>query len=641
MDEAPARRAAVLRAGWAIRGKPPGSYDEYRVTGCGGPDFSAADYAHILRHFALGTPPPGRSGPAALPWITISEVRGGDDGTRIGVALEDWTGEADGAGRPIAETRYLCVPYEALRAVPVSYAGLYEALSGLTPPFSPDGVELRVAPLDPAVPAEMLQRFGVERVAAASALLIDGPVTITGAPVLTALERLAFLDAVAALLPYGWRTRFSAATWDQSGNRNLSLAFARQVRERTAELDWRAPRLPERDTPGRAYAQMLADLLGERGRSHAEVVAHLAEATEPLAGADPATVVRILGGHDGPATGRHRELGNAAAWKVLYALIRERAPEDVPLLREHWAGLGQADDLLASLLDPSDRGVDETAGAQTAALIVLDMIDLDAVASGAPQWPATLGALAAKPRAVCALMAELAFGPPDRLVAWYRMLSHRLPESLLGPFGDVLFDPLRPVEPERLAALAGHGAGCVADLVALGSGTRRLGYVLPGLADWLTALDHVPDDGPLKALLARAEFVATRERGVLDGLLLWLGAPPHHLTGVPAEGHERYWDGFRSIWMCPMPAGHADRRPETLASWVRTGGWAGSAMGVDAVLGLVRALSAGFPGEGRLVERALLTARTRVPGLDPVALYRSSWSGETAGPARKSRRSRS
>ncbi|MGI5323790.1 hypothetical protein [Actinomadura nitritigenes] len=585
-------------------------------------------------------------------------MRGGDDGTRIGVALEDWTGEADGAGRPIAETRYLCVPYEALRAVPVSYAGLYEALAGLTPPFPPDGVELRVPPLDPAVAAQALQRFGVQRVAAAASLLIDGPVTVTGAPDLSALDRLVFLDAVAALLPYGWRTRFSAATWDQSGNRNVSLAFARQVRERTAELDWRTPRLPERDTPGRAYAEMLADLFGERGRSATEVVAHLARATAPLTDTEPTTAVRILAGLDWPATvlqavergthdpadlrdllatGRHRELDDPAARKVLYALIRERAPEDVPLLREHWADLGQADDLLASLLGPADRGEDETAATETAALTVLDMIDLEAVASGAPQWPATLGALAANPRAVCALLAELAFGPPDRLVAWYKLLAQRLPDSLLGPFDDVLFDPLRHVEPERLAALAGHGTGCVTDLVALGSGTGRLGYVLPGLAGWLTALDRVPDDGPLRARLAQAGSPSPRERGVLDGLLLWLGAPPQHVTGVPAGGHERYWDGFRSIWRCRMPASQADRRPEILESWVRAGGWAGSAEGVDAVLRLVRALSVGFPREGLLVERALLTARTRVRGLDRAALHRSPW-GEEA--ARNSRRSR-
>ncbi|MBO2443084.1 hypothetical protein [Actinomadura nitritigenes] len=632
------------------------------MTGCGGPDFSAGDYAHILRHFALGTPSPGRSGPAALPWVTISEVRGGDDGTRIGVALEDWTGEADGAGRPIAETRYLCVPYEALRAVPVSYTGLYEALAGLTPPFPAEGVELGVAALDPAVPARALQRFGVQRVAAAASLLIDGPVTITAAPDLSAVDRLAFLDTVAALLPYGWRTRFSAATWDQSGNRNVSLAFARQVRDRTTELDWRTPRLPERDTPGRAYAEMLADLFGDRGRSHAEVIGHLAQATAPLADTDPATVVRVLGGLDWPATvlqavergthdpadvrdllatGRHRELGDAGARKILTALIREHAPEDVPLLHERWADLGQADDLLASLLGPADRGEDENAGAETAALVVLDMIDLDAVASGGPQWPATLGALAANPRAVCALMTELAFGPPDRLVAWYGMLAHRLPESLLGPFGDVLFDPLRPVAPDRLAALAGHGTGCVADLLALGSGTGRLGYVLPGLAGWLTALDRVPDEGPLKARLTQVKSPAPRERGVLDGLLLWLGAPPHHITGVTGEGHEPYWDGFRSIWTCPMPAGHADRRPETLASWARAGGWAGAAGGVDAVLMLARALSAEFPGEGRLVEGALLTARTRVRGLDRAALYRGPWGGDAADAARNSRRSRS
>ncbi|GAA0256303.1 hypothetical protein GCM10009527_060380 [Actinomadura nitritigenes] len=675
-----------MRAGWAVRGKPPGSYDEYRVTGCGGPDFSAGDYAHILRHFALGTPSPGRSGPAALPWVTISEVRGGDDGTRIGVALEDWTGEADGAGRPIAETRYLCVPYEALRAVPVSYTGLYEALAGLTPPFPADGVELGVAALDPEVPARALQRFGVQRVAAAASLLIDGPVTITAAPELGVLDRLAFLDTVAALLPYGWRTRFSAATWDQSGNRNVSLAFARQVRDRTTELDWRTPRLPERDTPGRAYAEMLADLFGDRGRSHAEVIAHLAQATAPLADTDPATVVRVLGGLDWPATvlqavergthdpadvrdllatGRHRELGDAGARKILTALIREHAPEDIPLLRERWAevasttvtpfrelcaavrglvwtgddvpagaraalalpyfqlahDLGRADELLAALVTAPKRGLDEV-GAEAAALVVREAIGPAAITPAGPRWPLTLGELARSPRVVCALMTAVGRGEPAPLQAWYECLTHHLPASLLGLFRNLLFSPLTPVRGDQLAGLAGHDPACVGDVLALAAEARRLPLVLDGLADWLASLDRIPagDALLLKSRLTRAASSDPASLGMLDGLLLWLAAPPHHVTGTATADHPAYWEGFRSVWARPMPQGRTDRRRETLTAWLRAGGWA-AAGGTGPVLMLARELMAGPPAEALPVAKAMLAARASVPSLGVTAEY--------------------
>ena len=243
-----------LRAGWAVRGKPPGSYDEYRVTGCGGPDFSAGDYAHILRHFALGTPSPGRSGPAALPWVTISEVRGGDDGTRIGVALEDWTGEADGAGRPIAETRYLCVPYEALRAVPVSYTGLYEALAGLTPPFPADGVELGVAALDPAVPAQALQRFGVQRVAAAASLRSARPdafAAVQGIGLAGQMHGAVLLDAAGEVLRPAilWNDTRSGAECEELMRRLPGLP---QVAGNLAMPGFTAPKLlwVERHEPG-------------------------------------------------------------------------------------------------------------------------------------------------------------------------------------------------------------------------------------------------------------------------------------------------------------------------------------------------------------------------------------------------------
>ncbi|QKG22908.1 hypothetical protein ACTIVE_4549 [Actinomadura verrucosospora] len=607
-----------------------------------------------------------------MPWITISEVRGADDGTRIGIALEGWTGEADGAGRPIAETRYLCVPYEALRAAPVSYAGLYEALAAAAPPFPAEGLDLRVPVLDPARPAAAIERFGVQRVATAAALLLDGPVTITNAPDFSALDRLAFLDTVAALLPYGWRTRFSAATWDQSGNRNVSLAFARRTRDRTAELDWRTPRLPERHTAGRVYAEKLVELLGEGGRSPADVIAHLAAAGEPLADADPGAAIRVLGAFDrtvsvvqeerDPAdvrelvrSGRYRELSDADARSALSTLIRADDPGDVPLLRACWTAgapfqelcgaarrvvwggstavdgrdaaryvelagdLGRADDLLAVLVGPAGRGEDETVGAATAALIVLEAVDPAAAA----QWPATLDALAASSGVVCALMTELAFGPPDSLVAWCRILTRHLPASLLDPFCDVLFVPLRQVEPKGLAELAEHGTGCVSDLVTLASDMRRLGYVLPGLADWLTARERVPagEGMQLTIRLTQARSSDAGERGVLDGLLLWLGAPPRHVTGVPAGGHEGYWDGFRSVWTRAMPAPRTDRRPEILASWVRAGGWAGSASGADAVLRLVRELTVGLPDEGRPLARALLEARARVPGIGDAAIY--------------------
>ncbi|WP_433241495.1 hypothetical protein [Actinomadura nitritigenes] len=613
-------------------------------------------------------------------------MRGGDDGTRVGVALEDWTGEADGAGRPIAETRYLCVPYEALRGVPVSYAGLFEALSGLTPPFPPEGVQLRVAPLDPAVAADALGRFGVQRVAAAASLLIDGPVTITGAPELTAVDRLVFLDAVAALLPYGWRTRFSAATWDQSGNRNVSLAFARQVRDRTAELDWRTPRLPERDTPGRAYAEMLADLFGDRGRSHAEVVAHLAQATDPLVDTDPSAVVRVLGGLDWPATvlqavergthdpadirdllttGRHRELGDAAARKVLYALIRERAPEDVPLLRERWAevagttvtpfrelcaavrglvwtgedvpagaraalalpyfqlahDLGRADDLLAALVTAPKRDLDEV-GAEAAALVVREAIGPAAVTATGPRWPLTLGELARSPRVVCALMTTVGRGEPAPLQAWYESLTHHLPASLLGLFRNLLFSPLTPLRGDQLAALAGHDTACVGDVLALAAEARRLPLVLDGLADWLASLDRIPagDALLLKGRLARATTSDAASLGMLDGLLLWLAAPPHHVTGTATADHPAYWEGFQSVWTRPMPQGRADRRRETLTAWLRAGGWA-AAGGTGPVLMLARRLMAAPPAEALPVAKAMLAARASVPSLGVAADY--------------------
>ncbi|MFB4304505.1 hypothetical protein [Actinomadura sp. GTD37] len=671
-----------LRAGWAVRGKPPGSYHDYEIIGHGGADFTAADYADVLRHYALGTPPPERTGPAALPWITVSEVRGPDGAARIGLAIEDWTGHSDAAGRPVAETRYLCVPYEQLSRAPTSYTDLCHRLSALEPVPDAGELVLEAPPFDVGRHAAAVSRIGPGRVAAAAALLLDGPVTVTGALDLSVAQRLEFLDAVAALLPFGWRTRLSMATWDQSGNRNVSLAFARQVRPRTTELDWREPRLPPPGTEGARYAEMLSELFGARGRSPAEVVAHLARQSESCASAAPADAVRVLGTLDWPVTvlhgvergepdldevrellrgGRFRELPPDGRRKVLGALIRAGVTDDVPLLRACWAGAagtaatpwrelrstvrrllwgedavaeldryvelagdhGRADELLAVLAAAIRRGEHDD-GAERAGRLVLSLVDPDR-----PDWPATLDVLGTSPAVTCALLTCVA--GLSRRRSWLAVLARHQPAALLGPFAGVLGDSGRPVAAERFGELAAHDPACVPALLTAAYRAGRPGLVLPGLAAWLTAQDRLAFR-PRTALgdrLTRLRPVSPRNAGELDGLLLWLGLPPHHLPG--SAGLPEYLAGFLPLWRRAMPEGRTDRRGETLASWVRQAAWAGSEESALPVLLLVRELTAGLPGEGYGLARALIAARAHAPGLEHLRPYRDwrRWAAET------------
>src|SRR5262249_51020483 len=161
----------------------------------------------IFSWFSLGNPPPERTGPGALPWAAVSVVRKGGR-HYVGVATYRWSAEHDAAGRPIVSSSHFFLPYELLREHGVSYRGFLGAVAAAAPP--PPGTELLVE-LDSTAPeetADLIERFGRERVERAAAMLLDGPVTVTAADDLAFTDRLAFLDAVAALLPYGWRTRF-------------------------------------------------------------------------------------------------------------------------------------------------------------------------------------------------------------------------------------------------------------------------------------------------------------------------------------------------------------------------------------------------------------------------------------------------
>ncbi|XVQ10490.1 hypothetical protein ACQP1W_49650 [Spirillospora sp. CA-255316] len=327
---------ARVTAGWARHGKAPRSFQDYAVLECGGA-FSAADYAAILDRYALGNPPPEKTGEEALPWITLSEVQD-DHHSYLGVSVQSWTGDADGAGRPIAETLYGCFPYPQFSEAPVSYRELASAVDRLRPGgFDPDGVE--VAGYAPEELERDLRREGwFQRAVVAAAMLLEGPVTITGGSRLDVDERLRFLDAVAALLPFGWRTRFTASTWFRGGSPYIQLAFARHSRGQGYDLDWRAEPVqgppPEAKVAG-AYLKEFGELLDHRGKGLLEVLDFLGRQTESLAEEEPARAVEVLEWFDWPGTVLQRARDGAAEAEELRRLFDTGRHRELPRPQDH------------------------------------------------------------------------------------------------------------------------------------------------------------------------------------------------------------------------------------------------------------------------------------------------------------------
>ena len=128
------------------------------------------------------------------------------------------TGSAtrDNQGRPTAYTSYFCLPYQRLASAAIGYLAMYEALRAVTLTVA-DGPPIEVPIVDAASRIPGADDLAVR---VAPLLLTGQPVCVLGAEGTSMLERLQFIDAVMDLLPYGFRSRMSAATLTRATHRN-------------------------------------------------------------------------------------------------------------------------------------------------------------------------------------------------------------------------------------------------------------------------------------------------------------------------------------------------------------------------------------------------------------------------------------
>jgi AraC-like DNA-binding protein len=191
---------------------------------------------------------------------------------------------SDDDGRPVVVTSYYCVPYVPVAEHGFSYQALYKAFTAI--PLSPENGSVLPAklPLPSSPPAAPGKGPGIDPLAArTAALLVSGrPVCVLGAQETGMAERLAFVDAVMALLPYGFRARMSAATWTRATNRNhrFRLFFSgarRDAKEPDHVVYWGRPlhHSPPAQ-PAKADRDRLSGDHGYAGRMTPEKLADLA-----------------------------------------------------------------------------------------------------------------------------------------------------------------------------------------------------------------------------------------------------------------------------------------------------------------------------------------------------------------------------
>lgn len=535
-----------VHAGWAIWSKHPGTHDDYSVLASSAGPLSTAEFTRVLTHFAPGNPPAETGAPASLPWVMLSRV-GVADQTYLGASVQVPTNHVDGTGRPVSRTSYICVPYEEVARAPVSYRGMSSALRAAQLPYQ-DGalVPLTIPRLDPQEMAQTVMEFGPYTVATTAALLLSGPVTITGPEFPDAETRLRFLDAVAALLPYGYRTSFTAATWSDTAAsaQRFRIVFAVRARDASSRVTWRAAaRVPDEGS-ARRYLEHLQRVLGRPAvdlLELASLISYLSSDTRPRKFEQPEQAVASLYEFfraavfgdtidAGSATaadirllfyqGQDSRLSPNRRRKALGLLIADGDAQDWPLVSRRFGAIAEGDpqSLLPAMAKAARRLLWSRApkdlvraylqlmtpyGLSDALLARLmpepesaaDLVDgLDTAATllaelvmdDPSSYLQTRQALGYNPAVGTALIAHLCAargsGGVSPAIEWLEPALDRI----LPTFNAVLGDAPEPVDPAALQALdRGGGHLSVGCLVRGAFYLKRLPLVLPALAPWL------------------------------------------------------------------------------------------------------------------------------------------------------------
>ncbi|WP_433222060.1 hypothetical protein [Microtetraspora malaysiensis] len=266
---------------WALEGKRPGAHDDYELLSWSDDHLGPKVFEEMRSRYATGLS-------ADLPQVTIAVAATREHervSRHIVLAIQEWSGHRDATNRKIVYTRWFYVPYHELElaAHAVTYEALYHALAGLPVTPSPS-LTVQVPRFDPTAGFGEEGVPGPDALSAAALLLTGKPICVVGADGVPMIERLRFLDTVAALLPYGMRARLTAATWTSSTVRHkIRLSFARYAPEGAYEVRWGyGAEITQWDNPAHLYPD-----LPTQPDQLVDMLQWLSEQTEPLSFGQP------------------------------------------------------------------------------------------------------------------------------------------------------------------------------------------------------------------------------------------------------------------------------------------------------------------------------------------------------------------
>ena len=266
-DEAP---PLTLLAEWALWGKDERNTG-YHVMRCSKGDLAATDFSEIITRYGSGVKP-------SLPQFTACWIPGphrGPEYLAVGIheVIEPGSASSGGrsrnvGGRVVEYVRLFCFRYADVAEFEATYTQLVKAVADI-PLVEGTGradlIPVELPPgLEPVVPSDAERQLAED---VALALLTGSPVCVLDADGVAAEQRLAFIDLVLSLLPFGLRASLSASTWASTTLRDLKLRLyfsnaPHEDRGRTSHVSWGRPgyvRIPEGQTAARLYQEWLRE----------------------------------------------------------------------------------------------------------------------------------------------------------------------------------------------------------------------------------------------------------------------------------------------------------------------------------------------------------------------------------------------
>lgn len=365
-EDVTVRRSAVRQpviAEWACIGKRPGDGDAYGVLQTSVGD---TDFGQYAGRYVTGTPSSDlpANAPGALPWITFGTFNKEAAGRVIAVTISDsWQGR-DRGRRRILPQRLFLFRYAQLAEVGASYLQLWRALEHVTLPADdhmPMAIDLRPQSIDDLIAT--IESYGVKRMIALAGLVLEGRIALAGTAELARDARLAALDAVAALLPYGFRSFLTAGSAaDNKLAHGLDLVFAEFPNDQILVPLPTGARIPATGSDlGRRYVDMLLDKQQTLGLR--VVVEYLWHSRDVVSPKQPEAALIILAKLDSEGTFLRRLDSGKATTADVNAFFRQDPAtvaaswrsEGMTLSRRRRAlrlALGQATGTTVQLLGP-------------------------------------------------------------------------------------------------------------------------------------------------------------------------------------------------------------------------------------------------------------------------------------------------